>query len=53
MVWPVRSPLCNIVPCGKRSFSLPEVAQTEEGPEILRIVCGLYQDEDYFNSINI
>lgn len=37
----------------KRSFSLPEVAQTEEGPEILRTVCGLYHDEDYLNSINI
>lgn len=37
----------------ERESSLPEVAQTEEGPEILRIVHGLYHSEGYFKSINI
>lgn len=44
---------CNAAPCGKRIFSLLEVAQTEENPEIMMIVHGLCHGKDYFKSINI
>lgn len=41
--------LGNAPPCGS-IFSLPEVAQTEEGSEILRTVHGLNHGEDDLKS---